>query len=260
MRKILVGLMLSLSMLLTACGEFNSINKSSNEVLEALSPYLSEEDQQRAQELALKYDKDISIRENLLDKEVVEIEIEGHVLQLQILNEGEIAFRINGKNVYFDELRNNSLLESIVTSSLVKVSSNSNALSLVGAQQAQAFIGPLLSSVFGIVVKGIFNYAMVKVTEKVGPVIGGAVGTIGNSVVGGVTGEGKPSNEAVSDAKNTILNAILGIVINRLSGGNVTTPVTGTPNNPVTNPLFPPQQDCNLFCSLFGLLVTNITK
>lgn len=265
MKKLLTGLMLSVSVLLTACGEFQSINKSSNEVLEALSPYLVEEDQQRAQELSAQYNKDILIRENLIDAQVIEIEIEGHVAQLEVVNKGDIALKLNGKNIYFDELANRSLLESVIASSLVKVSANTGVMSLLEAKKSEAFIGTLLSGVFGLVVKGIFNYAVVKITEKVGPVVGGAVGTIGDSLVGGATGTTPPTGEAVSSAKDTILSAILNMVINRISGGSVTIPPVVVDNGSVTVPTLPtnptqPVQNCNLFCNLLGLLVGNLVK
>lgn len=253
MKKLVIGMMASVSMLLTACGEFQSINKNSNEVLDALSPYLSESDQRLAQELSASYSEDIVIRENLMDNKIVEIEIEGNVAQLEIVNEGDIAFRLNGRNIYFDELDNNALLESVISSSLIKVSSNSKLMSLITPQKSEAFLSGILTSVFSMVVKGIFNFAVTKVKDKVGEEVGGAVETIGNSVVGGVTGEPKPSDEAVQGAKDTILGTLLNAVINRLTGGAVTQVPTN--QNPIAQQ---PQQNCNLFCSLFGLLVNNI--
>ncbi len=269
MKKLVVGLMVSVSMFLTACGEFQSINKSSNEVLEALSPYLSETDQKLAQELSESYDKDIVIRENLMDNKTIEIEIEGNVAQLEIVNQGDVAFRLNGRKIYFDELENNAQLEAIISSSLVKVSSN--FMSLIEPEKSQAFLGGLLTSVFSMVVKGIFNYAMVKVKDKFGEEIGNSVGTIGNSIVGGVTGEPKPSKEEVKGAKDSILGTIFNTVINTIAGGTKNQSTSNVNNigqilNPGSsssnsnNNVSQPQQNCNLFCNLFGLLMNNIIK
>lgn len=261
MKKLVTGLMVSVSMLLTACGEFKTISKNSNEVLEALSPYLTSEDQVVAAELSSVYSEEILIKENLLDQNTVEIEIEGLLGQLEIINKGNIAFKFNGKNIYFDDLKNNSILESIISSSLVNMNSKSaSVLSLMNANKSEAFIGTLLSSVFGLVVKGIFNYAIVKITEKAGEAVGGAVGTIGGSVVGGITGEPKPSKDQVDAAKDTLLNALLGALINRISGGAVQLPSTPVQPTSPTTPVTQQPQDCNLFCSLLGLLVTNLVK
>jgi hypothetical protein len=249
--KILTGLMMSVSLLLTACGEFQTINKGSNEVLSSLSPYLSEADQKLAAELSNVYNEDISIRENLIDNKTIEIEIEGQVAQLEIINQGDIAFKFNGKNVYFDELANNSILESIISSSLIKVSSNTSLMSLMSAKKSQAFVGTLLSSVFGLVVKGIFNYAIVKVTEKAGEAVGGAVGTIGGSVIGDITGEPKPSKDEVKSAKDTIFGVILNALINKFTGGSQST--SNPADNSSNTSTQQPAQNCNLFCSLLGL-------
>ncbi len=260
MKKLVTGMMVSLSLMLTACGEFQTIDKGSNEVLSALSPYLSAEDQALADDISSVYDEKILIKESLLDQQTVEIEIEGHLAQLEIINKGNVAFLLNGKKIFFDDLKNNAVLESIISSSLINVNAKSaSMLSLMGAKKSEAFIGTLLSSVFGLVVKGIFNYAVEKITEKAGAVVGGAVGVIGSGVVGGVTGEPKPTKDEVKTAKDTILNAILGALINRISGGSVQLPPNPTqPTAPGATPAVP--QKCNLFCSLLGLLVNNLVK
>lgn len=256
--KILTGTMIAMSFLLTACGDFKSINKGSNEVLSSLSPYLSENDQVMAAELSEVYNEDIIIRENILDNQTIEIEIEGNVAQLEIVNKGKVAFRLNGKKILFSDLEDSELLESLISSSLINISSNASLLSLMDAKRSEAFLGSVLTSVFGLVVKGIFNFAMEKVTEKVGPEIGGAIGTLGDSLIGEVTGGVKPSDNQVNNAKDTIFNTILGTLLNKFTGGAVSEiPVVTNPNQPVVQQ---PQQNCNLFCGLFGLLVNNIVK
>lgn len=264
MKKLIIGLMASTSMLLTACGEFQTINKGSNEVLEALSPYLSEDDQKRASELSAVYNKDINIRENLVDSEMIEIEIEGNVAQLQIVNKDGIAFRLNGKNIYIDELNNNELLESIISSSLVKVSSNSTLLSLMSAKKSEAFLGSMLSGVFGLVIKGVFNFAVAKITEKAGVEVGAVVGGLV-----GVPAPNKSSDEIKNDvkdqvkgAKDSILSSLLGTVLGSIGVPAVNTNInTNTNTNVNTNPVVTqPSQNCNLFCNLLGLLVNNLIK
>lgn len=250
------GLMIGLSLLLTACGEFQSINKNSNEVLESLSPFLTEEDQKLAADVSQVYNEPISIRENLIDGNTIEIEIEGHVAQLEVVNKNNIAFRLNGKEISFEELKRNDVLEDLVSSSLIRLNSKSASLqSLIGAKKSEAFLGSLLPTVFGLVIKGIFNYAVVKVTDKLGAEAGQAVGVIGDSLSGGTA-----TKDDVKKAKETLKNTILNAILNRITGGLVQLPTNGQPTQP-TNPTTGEQpKKCNLFCSLLGLLVNNLVK
>lgn len=262
MKKVMIGLMASLSMLLTACGDFQSINKSSNEVLGSLSPFLSEEDQQVAFELAQSYNEEIVIRENLMDNQTVEIEIEGLLAQLEVINKDGLAFKFNGKNVYFEQLKDKDFLESLIASSLVKATGSNNFLSLLDPSKSEAFLGGPLTGVFSMVVKGIFNFAMVKLKDKVG----GNLGPIGD-IVGAITGGSNQAPGNFDSIKDNFLGNLLGSVLGKFTGGFLNLPGlnldatpnsnTGTNGSPSVNPQ-QPQQNCNLFCSLFGLLINNI--
>ena len=263
MKKIMIGMMASLSMLLTACGDFQSINKSSNEVLESLSPFLSEADQKVAADLAQSYEEDIVIRENLLDNQTVEIEIEGLLAQLEVINKDGLAFKFNGKNVYFEDLKDKNFLQSFIASHLVKVGGSSNLLSLLDTKKSEAFLGGALTGVFSMVVKGIFNFAMVKLQDKLGDQIGGNIGNI----IGGITGGSNQNPGNSNSIKDNFLGNLLGSVLGNLTGGFLNIPnlnantnqnnTNSGNNNSVTTPQ-QPQQNCNLFCSLFGLLINNI--
>ncbi len=260
MKNLIIAMMASTCMMLTACGDFQSINKSSNEVLEALSPYLSDNDQKLANELSSVYGEDIQIRENLIDSQMIEIEIEGNIAQLEIVNKDGVAFRVNGRNIYLDELNNSESLESIISSNLVKVASGDNLLSLVGAKKSEAFIGTMLSGVFSLVIKGVYNFALAKISEKSGKEVGD---TIGGLI--GVPNPDKSSDEIKSDVKNEIKGAkdsILGTLLGTILGGLGlnTNNANNNTNVGTVSPIAQPQQNCNLFCSLLGLLVNNFAK
>lgn len=240
--------------MLTGCGGFNTIEKSSNEVLGTLQPYLSAEDQETLDQLAESFDAPITIRENVLNGASVEIEILGNVAQLEIVNDGSIAFRLNGRNVTFDDLGNSQILEEIIMNSLIHISGGSFASTMLSANQSQAFFGgPVLSTVFRLVLTGIYNYTMSNIDPGLGQIIDPIVTPIIDNVTGGNTGN--QNNQGNAGSGNWLGN-ILGTVVGAITGnlGNN----QGNNQNPAPNPgqAQPPAQNqgCNtIFCGLLNL-------
>lgn len=243
--------------MLTACGEFNTIEKSSDEVLGTLQPYLSEEDQNTLDELAQNFEAPISIRDNILNGNSVEIEILGNVAQLEIVNSGEIAFRLNGRNVSFDELGNSEILEEIIMNSLLHITGQSSLVStLLSPEPSQAFLGGgVLSTVFRLVLTGIFNYTM----SSIDPGLGQVVGPIGNEIIDNVTGGSSGQQQDQNNNQNNgggFWGNVIGGIIGAITGVNTNPAPTPnpTPVNPGQGTVQPPAQTCNtLFCSLLGL-------
>lgn len=250
MKALLTTIAAAACLMLTACGEFNSIERSSNEVLGTLQPYLSEEDQATLDELAENFEAPITIRENILNGSSVEIEILGNLAQLEIVNNGEIAFRINGREVTFDDLGNSAILEEIIMNSLMHITGSSSATALLPAQRAEAFFGgSILSTVFRLVVSGIYNYAMTQIDPGLGQVIAPIVTPIVDGITGGNSGNTGGNNQGSGNWLGNIIGAVVGAITgnNNVGGGQVSEPTQPTQPQPQ-------QPACNtLFCGLLNL-------
>lgn len=239
-------------LMLTACGEFNTIERSSNEVLGTLQPYLSEEDQATLDQLAENFEAPITIRENILNGSSVEIEILGNVAQLEIVNNGQIAFRINGRDVTFDDLGKSEILEEIIMNSLMHIAGGSSvAAQLLPNQRAEAFFGgPILSTVFRLVVSGIYNYTMSQIDPGLGQVIAPIVNPIVDNITGGNSSGNNNQNTGSGNWLGNIIGAVVGAITGN-TGGNVSNPTQ--PTEP-QQPTQPQQPACNtLFCGLLNL-------
>ncbi len=252
MKALLTTIAAAACLMLTACGDFNTIEKSSSEVLGTLQPYLSEEDQATLDQLAENFDAPITIRENILNGSSVEIEILGNVAQLEIINDGQISFRINGRDVTFEDLGSSDILEEIILNSLMHLTGSSNTASaLLPAQRAEAFFGgPVLSTVFRLVISGIYNYAMSQIDPGLGQVLEPIVTPIVDNITGGTTNNGNNQNQGSGNWLGNILGTVLGAITGNLGNNSNTGGNTSTPSQPQQ----PTQPACNtLFCGLLNL-------
>lgn len=260
--KTFTALFLVSTFMLTACGEFKSINKGTNEVLSNLSPYLSEQDQELAREISSIYEGDIEIRENLADVNMIDIEIEGQLAQVEIINREGFAFKLNDRLVTFEELKKEGFLETLISNQLIPLGSGFSEI--LGSFKDKNF-KKLITSTFGLVIKGVFNFSAEKMLDKVLADVGGDLDKLKNLNNLDQTIKNEINDKIKNTVKNgagKLIGALINGVIGRLTGGLLQLPTinqvpvqSGQPNSNVQTPNSSGiLGGCdNLFCNLLGL-------
>lgn len=237
--------------MLTACGEFKSEEKSSNEVLSSLQPYMSEEDQDAVDQLSELLDTPITITDNQVSANTIQVEILGNVVELEIINNGQIAFRLNGQNVTFEDLKKKEVLEQIIMNSIISLNGGENPLANLPNLSNLLDLGFLnntsdMSPIFRLVLTGIFNFV-----TATNPALGPIIGTIGNVVLDGVLGNDQQSEQP--SIGGGIFGNILGSIFGGLTGNTNTTPTMPNDQNQQQ-----PSVGNTLFNSLLGLFANAI--